>query len=170
MVRSWPAATAHCGTICCSAICPNCFFGFGSQSQADFLQDGKVVPERVEGLNTEDARAIKAAVTIPVLCTGGFQTADVIRHAIQDGAFDGVTMARSLLANPDLPKVFAEGRNKPERPCTYCNRCLLEVLDNPLGCYEPQRYNSHQEMIADIMSIFENECSSPQAAELDVVS
>ena len=149
---------------------PRLFLWFWQQSQADFLQDGKVVPERVEGLNTEDARAIKAAVTIPVLCTGGFQTADVIRHAIQDGAFDGVTMARSLLANPDLPKVFAEGRNKPERPCTYCNRCLLEVLDNPLGCYEPQRYNSHQEMIADIMSIFENECSSPQAAELDVVS
>jgi len=149
---------------------PQLFLWFWQQSQADFLRDGKVVPERVEGLNTEDARAIKAAVTIPVLCTGGFQTADVIRHAIQDGAFDGVTMARSLLANPDLPKVFAEGRNKPERPCTYCNRCLLEVLDNPLGCYEPQRYNSHQEMIADIMSIFENECSSPQAAELDVVS
>ena len=95
-----------------------------------------------------------------------FRSADVIRHAIQDGAFDGVTMARTLLANPDLPKVFAEGRNKPERPCTYCNRCLLEVLDNPLGCYEPQRYNSHEEMIADIMSIFENERSSPQAAEL----
>ena len=46
----------------------------------------------------------------------------------------------------------------------------LEVLDNPLGCYEPQRYNSHEEMIADIMSIFENECSSSQAAELGVVS
>jgi len=145
---------------------PRLFLWFWQQSQTDFLQDGNVVPERVEGLNTEDARAIKAAVTIPVLCTGGFQTADVIRHAIQDGAFDGVTMARTLLANPNLPKVFAEGRNKPERPCTYCNRCLLEVLDNPLGCYEPQRYNSHEEMIADIMSIFENERSSPQAAEL----
>src|SRR5215469_16359720 len=149
---------------------PRLFLWFWQQSQMDFLQDGKVVPERVEGLNTEDARAIKAAVTIPVLCTGGFHSADVIRHAIQDGAFDGVTMARTLLANPDLPKVFAEGRNKAERPCTYCNRCLLEVLDNPLGCYEPQRYNSHQEMIADIMSIFENERSYSKAAELGVAS
>jgi hypothetical protein len=42
----------------------------------------------------------------------------------------------------------------------------LEVLDNPLYCYELQRYNSHEEMIADIMSIFENERSSLQAAEL----
>jgi 2,4-dienoyl-CoA reductase (NADPH2) len=60
-----------------------------------------------------------------------------------------------------------KGHNKPERPCTYCNRCLLEVLDNPLGCYEPQRYNSH-EVIADIMSIFEKERTSPQATELVV--
>jgi len=149
---------------------PQLFLWFWQQSQTDFLQDGKVVPERVEGLNTEDAKVIKAAVTIPVLCTGGFQTADLIRQAIQDGAFDGVTMARTLLANPDLPNMFAEGRNKAERPCTYCNRCLLEVLDNPLGCYELQRFNSQQEMIADIMSIFENERSCPKAAELGVVS
>ena len=56
--------------------------------------------------------------------------------------------------------MFAAGRNKPERPCTYSNRCLLEVLDNPPGCYELQRYSSHEEMIADVMSIFENERSS----------
>src|SRR6516165_2415137 len=142
---------------------PQLFLWFWQQSQRDFLQDGKVIPERVEGLNTQDAKVIKAAVTIPVLCTGGFQTADLIRHAIQDGAFDGVTMGRTLLANPDLPNMFAEGRNKAERPCTYCNRCLLEVLDNPLGCYEPQRFNSQQEMIADIMSIFENERSYPKS-------
>ena len=107
---------------------------------------------------------------IPLRGCSGFQTADVIQHAIQDGAFDGVTMARTLLANPDLPNMFAEGRNKAQRPCTYCNRCLLEVLDNPLGCYEPQRFNSQQEMIADIMSIFENERSYPNPAELGVVS
>jgi hypothetical protein len=44
------------------------------------------------------------------------------------------------------------------------------VLDNPLGCYEPQRFSSQQEMIADIMSIFENERAYPKAAELGVVS
>src|SRR5262249_49052398 len=33
MVRSWPAATGHCGTICCSATCPRSFFGFGSRAK-----------------------------------------------------------------------------------------------------------------------------------------
>jgi len=41
---------------------PRLFLWFWQQSQTDFLKDGKVIPERVEGLNTEDARAIKAAV------------------------------------------------------------------------------------------------------------
>src|SRR5262249_13391442 len=93
---------------------PRVFLWFWQQTQKDFLQNGKVVPERVEGLNTQDSKAIKAAVTIPVLCTGGFQTADVIRREIQDGAFDGVTMARTLLANPDLPKGI-RGRSQQAR-------------------------------------------------------
>ena len=40
-------------------------------------------PEKIEGLNLPDARAIKAAVNVPVICTGGFQTASVIATAIE---------------------------------------------------------------------------------------
>src|SRR4029453_9568273 len=40
--------------------------------------------DQIEGLNLPDARAIKEAVgTIPVLCTGGFQTAAIIEAAIE---------------------------------------------------------------------------------------
>ena len=38
-------------------------------------------PDRIEGLNLPDARRIKAAVSVPVICTGGFQTASVIAKA-----------------------------------------------------------------------------------------
>ena len=64
----------------------------------------------VEGALIEDARAIRAAVSVPVLCTGGFQTASVIRDALESGACDAVTIARPLVANPDLPRLFAAGR------------------------------------------------------------
>ena len=37
----------------------------------------------IEGVNLEEARAIKKAVSVPVICTGGFQTASFIREAIQ---------------------------------------------------------------------------------------
>lgn len=109
----------------------------------------------VEGMNLGDARAIRGQVSIPVLCTGGFQTASAIRGAIERGDCDGVTIARPLIANPDLVKVFASGRDRAERPCTYCNKCLVNAIENPLGCYELSRYDGDRErMIAEIMSVY----------------
>jgi 2,4-dienoyl-CoA reductase (NADPH2) len=74
----------------------------------------------IEGINVDEARIIREAVSIPVLCTGGFQTASFIRNAIHTGAVDGVSIARSLVANNDLVQQWAAGRDLPERPCTYC--------------------------------------------------
>jgi 2,4-dienoyl-CoA reductase-like NADH-dependent reductase (Old Yellow Enzyme family) len=109
----------------------------------------------VEGANAADAHAIKKAVSIPVLCTGGFQTASVIRALIEEGRCDGVTIARPLIANNDLVKTFAAGRDRPERPCTYCNRCLVNVIENPLGCYEPARYDGDADrMMREVMSVY----------------
>lgn len=119
-----------------------------------FLWNRSVRRLEPEGANLADSRAIRERLSIPVLCTGGFQTASVIRAAIASGACDAVTIARPLIANPDLVKVFAAGRNRPERPCTYCNRCLVNVIENPLGCYEPARYDSREEMIREVMSVF----------------
>src|SRR5689334_19750920 len=109
----------------------------------------------IEGLNLPAAEAVKKAVGIPVLCTGGFQTASVIRNAITNGQCDAVTIARPLVANNDLPKMFMAGKDVADKPCTYCNKCLVNVLENPLGCYEESRFSSHEEMVAQIMSVFE---------------
>jgi 2,4-dienoyl-CoA reductase-like NADH-dependent reductase (Old Yellow Enzyme family) len=120
-----------------------------------FLWNRTVRNIQVEGLSLPDARSIKAAVGIPVLCTGGFQTASVIRRAIEAGDCDAVTIARPLIANPDLVKTFAAGHDRPERPCTYCNKCLVNVIENPLGCYELSRYDGDQErMIREVMSVY----------------
>lgn len=111
--------------------------------------------ERIEGINLPDSVAIKRAVNIPVICTGGFQTASVIRESINSGQCDAVSIARSLIANNDLVKLFAEGHDRPPRPCTYCNKCLINTANNPLGCYEEERFHSREEMIEEIMSVFE---------------
>jgi 2,4-dienoyl-CoA reductase-like NADH-dependent reductase (Old Yellow Enzyme family) len=107
-----------------------------------------------EGVNLAEAAAIRQAVSIPVLCTGGFQTASVIRQAITSGQCDAVTMARTLIANPEMPKMFAEGLDKPPVPCTYCNKCLVNVVENPLGCYDETRYTTREAMVRDILSVF----------------
>jgi hypothetical protein len=51
--------------------------------------------------------------------------------------------------------MFADGRDLPPRPCTYCNKCLYNVLEHPLGCYDETRFDSREEMIREIMSVFE---------------
>jgi 2,4-dienoyl-CoA reductase-like NADH-dependent reductase (Old Yellow Enzyme family) len=110
--------------------------------------------DRVEGLNLSDSRAVKQSVGIPVLCTGGFQTASVIRRAVSDGDCDAVTIARPLVANNDLVHMFANGIDRPPSPCTYCNKCLFNVVKFPIGCYERSRFGSEEEMYQQIMSVF----------------
>jgi 2,4-dienoyl-CoA reductase (NADPH2) len=112
-------------------------------------------PDEVEGINVDEAYKIKQNVSIPVLCTGGFQTASYIRKVISDGWIDGVAIARPLVANNDLVKIWAAGRDLPEKPCTYCNKCLIHAISDPLGCYELSRYDGdYERMIAEVMSVF----------------
>ncbi len=109
----------------------------------------------IEGINLPLSRAVKREVSVPVICTGGFQTASVIRRAIEQGDCDAVSIARPLIANNDLVNLFAAGHDRAPRPCTYCNRCLMNVLVHPLGCYEEKRYDSREEMIEQVMSVYD---------------
>ncbi|MFT3774222.1 MAG: NADH:flavin oxidoreductase [Minicystis sp.] len=111
----------------------------------------------VEGVSLDDARQIKAAVSIPVINTGGYQRASFIREAITSGGCDAVSIARPLLANPDLPLMFQRGLDEAPRPCTFCNRCLVHVLEDPLGCYDQSRFDSYDQMIEHVMSFFEEQ-------------
>jgi 2,4-dienoyl-CoA reductase-like NADH-dependent reductase (Old Yellow Enzyme family) len=110
--------------------------------------------EKIEGMNLPFAQRISQAVGIPVLCTGGFQTAAIIEKALTDEMCDAVTIARPLIANNDLVRQFGAGIGRPPRPCTYCNKCLVNAVENPLGCYEEARFTSRDEMVREIMSVF----------------
>lgn len=118
-------------------------------------QEVEELLRKYQGISIEDAKAIKAAVKVPVICTGGFQQASYISKAINDSYCDAVSMARMFVANNDLPQQWAAGKDIPNRPCTYCNKCLLNTLENPLGCYEPARYGGdYQAMIDEVMTVY----------------
>jgi 2,4-dienoyl-CoA reductase (NADPH2) len=122
-----------------------------------------------EGVNLHEAAEIKKQVGIPVICTGGFQHASVIRAAVRDKV-DAVSIARPLIANPDLPKLFESGLDwsdaprvasegliwpiRNRHPCSYCNKCLINDIENPLGCYDLNRYDNYEQMIRQVMSVF----------------
>jgi 2,4-dienoyl-CoA reductase-like NADH-dependent reductase (Old Yellow Enzyme family) len=120
----------------------------------------------IEGINLPDARAIKRAVNVPVICTGGFQTASFIRETLQKGDCDAVSIARSLVANNELVKIFAAGQDRPAKPCTYCNKCLVNVAENPVGCYEESRFQSREEMVRQILSVYEDAPLSKRVASV----
>lgn len=133
-----------------------------------FVKAGRAIAERVEGLNAADSAAIKAAVRIPVLCTGGWQHASRIAQSISRGECDAVTIARPLLANPGLPHMLRAGKEGPEpgKECTYCNKCLVNMLEYPMGCYELERFAEHGEqaydrMIEEVLSIYQDEVPAP---------
>lgn len=127
------------------------------------LRRGKVI----EGINAAYSARIREAVqaadpSVKVLCTGGFQHASKIADAIRRGACDGVTIGRPLIANNDLPEILRHSDGPAAgKECTYCNRCLLNDLENPLGCYEVSRYDGatfeekYDQMIRSVMSVFE---------------
>ena len=45
---------------------------------------------------------------------------------------------------------------KNRNPCSYCNKCLINDLENPLGCYDENRYQNYDEMIHEVMDVFRN--------------
>ena len=130
------------------------------QRPQQFNVDGRPDPAQVEGLAADDAAAIKRAVRIPVLVTGGFQTSHGIGAVLRSGAADAVTIARPLLANPNLPRDLHNGLAGPAAPlCSCCNRCLVNVIEHPLGCYDESRFEGRggrEAMLREVFAIFDD--------------
>jgi 2,4-dienoyl-CoA reductase (NADPH2) len=60
----------------------------------------------IEAVSSEYCKAVKQNVSVPIINTGGYQDARVIRRVIDEGYTDAVSMARPLVANRDLPHIL----------------------------------------------------------------
>lgn len=75
-----------------------------------------------DGYLLEDARQIRAAVTLPMILLGGITNKDVMDRGMADG-FEFVAMARALLREPDLiNRMQADSRVRSL--CNHNNRCM----------------------------------------------
>lgn len=102
-------------------------------------------------ISADDARRFREEVGLPVIANGGFQDRDLIESTLEAGKADLIAMARPFLANVNLVKLFKQGINRPDNPCTHCNRCPVRTATSPLGCYDISRFASQEEMEAQIM-------------------
>ena len=111
---------------------------FEQESQA-----GKKGPIRaVEKGETEayflkNARGIKKAATVPVICVGGWRTPALIEEALKSNAVDAVAMSRPLIAEPDLASRWRAGDPSPAK-CISCNGCFAGGLKGE-GIYCKQK-------------------------------
>ena len=109
----------------------------------------------VEAVSSQYSKEIKKNVSVPIINTGGYQDGRVIRRVITEGYTDAVSIARPLIANRDLPQILESGRDLPDKPCSFCNRCLVNAIVNPLGCYDVRRFDGdHDAMVAKILEVF----------------
>jgi 2,4-dienoyl-CoA reductase-like NADH-dependent reductase (Old Yellow Enzyme family) len=70
----------------------------------------------------EDARQLRAAVSMPMILVGGVTSESVARRAMADG-FGFVAMARALLREPDLVQRMQRERGARSL-CNHNNRCM----------------------------------------------
>jgi 2,4-dienoyl-CoA reductase-like NADH-dependent reductase (Old Yellow Enzyme family) len=80
----------------------------------------------------EQARAVRAAVRVPLILLGGILSLDNLETAMREG-FDFVAMGRALIADPDLVVRMQRGEATRSR-CTSCNKCVAEMDRGGVRC------------------------------------
>jgi 2,4-dienoyl-CoA reductase-like NADH-dependent reductase (Old Yellow Enzyme family) len=109
--------------------------GWGRNPFRDFLEGP--LPDRV-GAYRDQARAVSAAVGIPVIAVGRMLP-EVAEEVVASGDADFVAMGRQLLADPELVDKLRAGRRESVRPCINCYVCVEQNFwdDTPVCAVNP---------------------------------
>jgi 2,4-dienoyl-CoA reductase-like NADH-dependent reductase (Old Yellow Enzyme family)/thioredoxin reductase len=88
------------------------------------------------GVNEGLAAAIRREVSIPVMVAGRLGDPERIRTVLDEGMADVVALGRPLVADPDLPRKMALGREEEIMACGACLQgCLARVRGGgPISC------------------------------------
>lgn len=91
-------------------------------------------PKALKRYNIDSARAIKKAVSIPVIAVGGIHTREDAVVAIADGDADFVSMSRPFIIEPDIVRKMLDGSQHSSK-CIQCNYCAVMIETGPLRCW-----------------------------------
>lgn len=86
------------------------------------------------------AKAIKAAVKVPVISTGGYRTLSQMENSIKANECDFIGLSRPLIREPDFVRLMREGKTTTSK-CISCGACLVNTSRNekPLRCMQEKK-------------------------------
>ena len=86
-------------------------------------------PDFPQGFQVGDAEETKKVLKQAKVMVGRqIQDPEYANGVIEEGKADLIVLGRPLLADPELPKKWAEGRLGEVQECTYCNLCLRNIM------------------------------------------
>jgi 2,4-dienoyl-CoA reductase-like NADH-dependent reductase (Old Yellow Enzyme family) len=68
------------------------------------------------------------ALDIPVILVGGNRDVERLERIVRQGEADYIALCRPLIAEPDLPGRWLDGRAGPTTDCISCNSCLGALM------------------------------------------
>ena len=85
--------------------------------------------------NVHYAREVKKAYPdLLVTTVGSIVSIDQAEEILANGWADFVAMCRPLMADPDMPRKYAENRPLDRRPCLRCDQCARFVPTKIVNC------------------------------------
>ena len=98
------------------------------------LTGGKLSPSRPgidseekEAYFSEELKAFRKAIHIPLILVGGIRSFEVAERLVQDGLADYIAICRPLIREPDLINRWKSGDHRPAE-CLSDNLCFKPGL------------------------------------------
>ncbi len=93
----------------------------------------RIVPPQSLGMapHADIAGRIKPFTSVPVCAVGSILSLGAAEAIIADGKADLCAMGRAQMADPDIVKKSAEGREAEIRQCKHCNSCTFWTTGDP---------------------------------------
>ena len=135
-----PAATATSVAVELAAAGLVDYLSVTTGTSATLGGSDHIVPEMgtANGYLATAAAGLKAQVGVPVIVSGRINQPQDAERILASGAADACVMTRALIADPELPRLAAEGRTDDIRACVACNQACIGHFHAgyPISCIQ----------------------------------
>lgn len=107
------------------------------------------------GFNADMVAKIKGCISVPIISVGRFTDPYLPELLVEQGKCDLVAFGRQSLADPDMPRKYAEGREEDAMPCIACLQgCVANMYaGKPIRCLANPRLGHESEIVPAAVAV-----------------